>query len=398
MDADIILVGGSVRAAAASARRAGLKPWCVDFFGDLDTAVMSAGGPSRTISRFSELRSRLLAAPQVPWTYTGCLENHSKLVAELAVVRALWGNDRNALRPCRSPARIAHLLRMAGLPVLEIRSAEENRPADRAWVCKPVRSCGGLGVRLIRPGESLPRHRGLYLQEYAAGTPMSAVFARVKSEVRLLGMTEQLVAPEGIDWLNAPPFVYAGSIGPIRPTDGLRREVLRIGEVIGDGCRLRGLFGVDFVCRDGRPWVLEVNPRYTASTEVLERALGIRAFEVHRAEFDTHAPAPGTTTAGPDWVVKAVLYAPVQMRIDYPAGFLANALGQEPPSFADLSPAGTCVPPGRPIMTVFAEGSTRAACVASVQRRSADVMSILGYPARRSGAGPESQISPNGSG
>src|SRR5262249_25634739 len=59
-----------------------------------------------------------------------------------------------------------------------------------------------------------------------------------------------------------------------------------IGRLLVKSLGLRGLFGVDFVLEGGRPWVVEVNPRYTASVEILELA-GHRSFlREHAAAFD----------------------------------------------------------------------------------------------------------------
>ena len=51
----------------------------------------------------------------------------------------------------------------------------------------------------------------------------------------------------------------------------------RIGEVISGEFGLRGLFGVDAIKRQDSIYPVEANPRYTASVEVLELALGYRA-------------------------------------------------------------------------------------------------------------------------
>ena len=76
---------------------------------------------------------------------------------------------------------------------------------------------------------------------------------------------------------------YAGSLGPL-PLDPRRHASLtRIGEVLAREFDLRGLFGVDFIDDGAEPWPIEVNPRYTASIEVLERALSFSAVGWHVA-------------------------------------------------------------------------------------------------------------------
>ena len=59
---------------------------------------------------------------------------------------------------------------------------------------------------------------------------------------------------------------------------------------------LRGVFGVDFILHDGSPCVVEVNPRYPASVEVLEHATGKAVF------------CPQTDAAGPPGLIGKAIY------------------------------------------------------------------------------------------
>src|SRR5205807_3302051 len=87
----LLIFGASTRAAAFSALRAGLAPWCADLFADADlaarcpvTQVPSAGYPQQF---------RLLARADIfgPWMYTGGLENHPGLVHSIAMHRSFLG-------------------------------------------------------------------------------------------------------------------------------------------------------------------------------------------------------------------------------------------------------------------------------------------------------------------
>ncbi len=78
----------------------------------------------------------------------------------------------------------------------------------------------------------------------------------------------------GEPWLRAAPFHYCGSVGPVDCSPGLQEMLERLGNTLTASCQLRGIFGVNGVLRDGAFWPVEVNPRYTASVEVLEYARG----------------------------------------------------------------------------------------------------------------------------
>ena len=54
---------------------------------------------------------------------------------------------------------------------------------------------------------------------------------------------------------------------------------------------LVGLNGIDFVLREGEPYVLEINPRYSASMELIERGGRLSVFEAHVAACGGDLPA-----------------------------------------------------------------------------------------------------------
>ena len=73
---------------------------------------------------------------------------------------------------------------------------------------------------------------------------MSAIFLADAHQTRLIGVTKQLI---GKTRWHAPPFGYCGSIGPVALRETIDRRLRGIGELLGDGFSLRGLFGVDFL-------------------------------------------------------------------------------------------------------------------------------------------------------
>ena len=70
-----------------------------------------------------------------------------------------------------------------------------------------------------------------------------------------------------------PGHFTAAALGLLPPSD----DLARLGQVLAAGCGIRGLFGVDCVEENSVFWPVEINPRYTASVEVLEYASGLPA-------------------------------------------------------------------------------------------------------------------------
>jgi predicted ATP-grasp superfamily ATP-dependent carboligase len=213
---------------------------------------------------------------------------------------------------------------------------------------------------------------------------MSAVFVRARGDVRILGVTEQLI---GEAWLNAPPFRYAGNVGPVEPAPELRLDLLRIGLVLGEQCGLLGLFGVDFVLHDGRPWVVEVNPRYPASVEVLELATGVLALPLHRMAFDPEADPERRIATGWPVIGKAVLYAPHRLAMPPydPTRVLSSALRDDlrvarqgsGVHLADIPATGEVIERGWPVLTILAEAESRERCLTELKKRAERVGRLL---------------------
>jgi predicted ATP-grasp superfamily ATP-dependent carboligase len=370
----LVIVGASARAAAFSALRAGLKPWCADLFGDADLRQVC---PVRTIdrSRYPEGFLQIAAeAPPGPCLYTGGIENHPTLVQALARQRRLWGNEAETLRQVRSPQRLFALLRSRRLPCLEIRTDPDGLPLDGGWLSKPYRGSGGRGISPWRGQE----WHDSYFQEKASGSPLATVYLANRDTAQLLGVTRQLV---GCDWLHAGPFQYCGSIGPLVVSKSLATALTAIGSAIASGLHLRGLFGIDFIVQDDYPWLVEVNPRYTASIEVLEHALGIPFLELHRRVFDPASPALATAIPASRLSAKAILFTPCPLTLpahgpwqDAPARPLVNQL----PAFADIPSPGQFIRPRMPVLTFLATGDTEADCVALLRASAADLDRRLG--------------------
>jgi predicted ATP-grasp superfamily ATP-dependent carboligase len=372
----LLLTGASVRSAAFSALRAGLRPWCADLFADADLRLICqvlkvpAGCyPDGLVELFA-------TAPPGPWLYTGALENRPRLVDRLSRGRILWGNRGEVLRRVRSPFLLAECLKAAGLPHPVVRRSFPLPSAGR-WLAKPRDGAGGRGITFLR-GKPVRRRGRWYFQQYIEGEAQSAIYRGDGERVRLLGVTRQLV---GESWLHAGPFRYCGSIGPLPLTRQLRRAYLLLGQSLVAGFGLRGLFGVDCVVRDGVPYPVEVNPRYTASMEVLEHALGVPLMALHRQVFDPVPPSFKQRRV-PGFVGKAILFA--RQALTFPAEGPWSASLHRPanlwklPAFADIPAPGTSITARRPVLTYFAQADSVAACLQALRQKAAELDGLFG--------------------
>jgi predicted ATP-grasp superfamily ATP-dependent carboligase len=375
MTCDIVILGASARAATFSALRAGLAPYAIDLFADRD---LTAVCPAVKIARYpSDFLAALAAAPPAPWLYTGGLENHPRLVDRLTAIRPLLGNGGSVLRAIRDPQHLAQAAEAAGCSFPDTPAAS-NPPwgSSFQWLVKPRRGSGGQEIRFLSAADSAGVRSSNYLQRYIEGESASAVFVAAQGEAVLLGVSRQLL---GRDFGLDRPFLYVGSIAPLALGDDERKKIETLGCVLAARCGLVGLFNVDFVRTSQQLWPVEVNPRYSASVEVLERISDFSALGCHVAACrDGLVPSktPGSTARSSG---KAVVYAPGDLRI--PAEFDAlvsewNRPGQ-PPSIADLPMVGQSFSAGEPVATMFAEGDSESDVERTLRAQLAEVMNCL---------------------
>jgi predicted ATP-grasp superfamily ATP-dependent carboligase len=351
MTRELIIVGASVRAAAFSAIRAGFQPYAIDQYADRDLAAVC---PAVRIRRYPDDFVKALGdAPAAPWLYTGGLENYPRLVDRLAEIRPLWGNRGNVLRRVRDPFVLSAALRQAGFqfPPTARELSENTNQIDQRSLKKPFRSCGGRRIQVVAGPQ--PASPGFYYQTYLPGRPWSAVFVAARGGCRLLGVSRQITGQFG-------EFAYRGSI--VCSTDCCQESqtCLRLGALVAAEFELRGLFNIDLIHNGDGWWPLEVNPRYSASMEVLERAAGLNTVTWHAAAFDELPNEVGLPPmlAAARSVGKAILYADHDGSVPMEFDRLVKAWNSDSdyPAIADLPPVGEPVRKGQPICTVFAEG------------------------------------------
>lgn len=293
----ILIVGASARAAAWSARRAGWDVAASDLFGDTD---LRATAVFHDVKDYPGDFLTVAARHGGPVMYTGGLENRPALLAAMNRSAPIWGAIGEALALVRDPFRWTRLLRNQGFLVADV--AETRTAGSEGWLAKPFNGAGGDRIRLAATSEKGQS----FLQKRVAGEPISAVFIGGPESAEFCGATRQLV---GIADLNAAPFAYCGSVWPIFLTDIEVDELCRMGDTLARG-GLRGLFGVDLIRNTGGLYPVEINPRYTASVEVIERATGICLLPRHREVWSpSRQSAEVATGESAASVVKQIFFA-----------------------------------------------------------------------------------------
>jgi uncharacterized protein len=366
----ILIMGVSVRAMAESAVESGYQVVGLDAFGDLDLQTMCECYSLRRDYqyRFSAeglfKASRGLAFDSV--VYTANLENHPGVVGRLAQSALVLGNSKDVLKQIRDWPSLFASLNRAGFrtPETIFRADIQHPDPARKWLVKPVRGGGGHRMAFWREGKKVSQD--CMLQEYVPGISCSASFVANGHEAVIMGMTEQLI---GVSQFGGRDFNYCGNLLPLEIGKGstsdphILEQVRRIAALFTREFGLVGVNGMDFILANGQVILLEVNPRYASSMELIERAYRLPVFDLHvRAVTSGELPdfdLAGKSRSPEKYFAKAILYAEKDGLAPKTQAWIERGI-------RDIPHAGEKLLRGKPICTLLADGATRDDCYASL--------------------------------
>ncbi len=383
----LLIAGCSTRAAAWSAVRAGFAPVCIDQFGDRDLCEVAEVIP---VTRYpADLPTAVRDAATVGWLPVGGLENSVEILRALSELNSRIGPCLGAtpadIATLRDPVRLQTIARECGWREAAVWSAASRCQEVREhiqtvgspltcgnWLVKPLQSGGGLGIRRLKKPEDVqefPNNPRVYYQQFMPGVPCAVLMLIGAGDIECLGWSQQLIGLE--PEVTGEPFAYHGSIGPLpMSADLARRWELTTARLIA-GTRYRGLLGIDVICHGNEVSLIEVNPRYTASCEILElqqrrpllerhcRAFGLT---VRTQELPEHPDESGGRMIG-----KRIVYADHDLTIaerSLAELTISELAGRTPgrshwtlPEMSDLPWPGTRFSQGQPVCTVWACGT-----------------------------------------
>jgi predicted ATP-grasp superfamily ATP-dependent carboligase len=176
---------------------------------------------------------------------------------------------------------------------------------------------------------------------------------------------------------GAMGYRYCGNIltasGPAHEREkAIVSAAALVASVVAQDFDVVGVNGVDFIERDGSLCPIEVNPRWCASLELVERVYGVSIFGAH-ADACTTGNLPSfdvsTSRRNPLVAGKAIVFARQEVLMGDTRAWL------EDPDIRDIPRPGERIARGHPICTVLSEAPDTSACYDALVQRARCVYS-----------------------
>jgi len=368
----LLVIGLDIAALATSAHNAGYCVHVVDFYGDLDVRAVADRHlslveqvPGQSCGRVEEASgdalvglARRLARD---CSYDGILlssglEDSPDDLEALEDIAPILGNTPTVMSHVRDRRRFFESLERQGIP--HPRTYFVSNSTEAIWaaeelgypvVVKPNAGFGGANIRFARNEDELVSviHEDDFLiQEYVEGVAASTSIMAARGRSVTLTVNWQLL---GLSSLGSPgAFSYCGNVVPLDASDAAFSKCRDVSAKVAEGFGLVGSNGVDLVIDElGRPWVIEVNPRFQGTLECVERVLGFNLVEAHiNACREGHLPTTGRREG---YCVRLVLYDRGRSVVPDLRLF---------PEVRDVPVPGVIVERGEPLCSVLVEGES----------------------------------------
>lgn len=268
----ILIVANSGRMLAQAAKSAGFKPLVIDLSADLDTQ-----GYAEDFRQVKSLAEQDLA-PAVDYfieryavshvIYGSGFECYPESLYYLNNRLMVLGNHPDVFAKQLAKQAFFSTLDRLTIPHPEVVFSAPDCAGD--WLLKPRQGQGGVGIKRYRAGDGLDA--SVYWQKFQAGTPHSALFLADGERVQVIGFNSQW----SVRLSETQEFVFSGVINSADLSNRHKALITEWLKQMVPAFALKGLNSLDFIYADDCSYILEINPRPSASMQLYDENLLVR--------------------------------------------------------------------------------------------------------------------------
>ena len=372
----IIIAAISSRAYVQAAFEAGFDVIAIDAFADVDTQA-KCKQLFQVDVRNGQFDAQQLITTLNKIDLSHCLnlclglcfgagfEAQPDLLARISERIPLLGNTAQTVAACKNPQLLLEFCTTnhIAMPVIQF-----TRPINTlGWLQKYIGGSGGAHIKPVLPLDmsaltlEMPNHQAVYYQKVQAGTPYSCLFLAHQKNSQVIGFNEQWCTPSSMPD-SIQPYRFGGAVSHAELNEQVKKS---ISECVAKATMFFGLNGMnscDFLLHDHAIYLLEINPRLSATIGLYACKKGnLLAAHVQACEGNLQRWPVVEKQAHAMQIVYAnnIAYVPVDM--DWPDWV------------CDIPQPNSEIPAGAPICTVVADAHTAKLAKQKVLQRAASL-------------------------
>jgi uncharacterized protein len=359
VDKRLVIAAVSARPYVQAAAAAGYEVISLDAFADSDTrrAAKTSHVVQYDRGHFDELDllrtlNKTGARNSIGMAYGGGFEAVPELLETVQKYVPLIGNTPRVVRNLKRPRQFFMLLDILQIPHPEISFTpliKSMKQSAAGWLYKQGGGSGGTHIHRALPLPNIAPEAGWYFQREMPGVPVSLLFVADGKQARPIGFNRQWISPT-----PATPYRYGGAVGNAELPESVRQQLIHASQQLTNAVGLRGLNSIDGIMDGEQLWMLEINPRLSATFDLYQPA-DINLFELH-----VWACGYGVNTDG-DWPRTSPLLpqaAKAQHIVYAPYGLHFPGDIEWPEWAADIPLPDSRIEVQQPVCTVIAEAGS----------------------------------------
>lgn len=193
--------------------------------------------------------------------YGSLFDNCPDLLAWVAERVPVIGNTSDVLKQVKAFSFFS-LLDDLGIAHPEVRLMSPNVPN---WLFKKIGGTGGMHIKSVKQPAD-----GGYYQQTVVGTPISMLFVADGKTAKTIGFNQQLIAPN-----TELPYRFAGAVSGIALPANIRAAFEQAAQKLTNAFSLRGINSLDAIWDNNKLWILELNPRLSATFSLYPNSFAV---------------------------------------------------------------------------------------------------------------------------
>jgi uncharacterized protein len=282
----------------------------------------------------------------VGFCYGAGFEKEPEMLTKINALLPVIGNLEQAVSRCKAPDDFFSVCEQLQVPYPKVMFSQPRN--TNGWLRKEIGASGGAHIKLadLHVSNGQKSQEGtVYYQQFQQGQPVSCLFIasnnqRQEHHVKVIGFNEQLIIPS-----HDAPFRYGGAVSHAEMSDVAKVRFEQYVRQLSEAMGLVGLNSCDAICDGDAVYVLEINPRLSATMDLYT---DMQLFEKHIAAVASEAVEFEQVCKRSR--AQQVIYAEYKVTIKDDIIW---------PSWVyDRPKAGSFLDKGMPVCTVIAEAET----------------------------------------